>query len=448
MMYGDPDQLKPPVMSGRANEFSGNAKLSPMALLIEKKHDFIQFLEQYRMDPEMSAFPSQRFYSNLLRNHACTITANETKDAIFTEYGVKAPDGKGALYWIRNVVNSATRHEENGSSLQNFANVNAFAAQLADSKKYGIRPEQITILTLYRGQRNLLVQKLRPKGSDDGTASHKMYSEVTTVDSYQGKEKDVVILDKAAANPKAGLKGTPDTDVRGKEADEEEAASSPGSKGSRRYDHISRYAKDKNRLNVGLTRAHFALVVIMQVAGALRTSKQNPTKTVEYSDLCALVKDAAARAVIYNDITSEDDHPEAIAARKRQDEKVSISNRELLQSEALAFIRSAVEKSHLGQKGQNPGRNCQATAPVAAGPGPSSFMPPPSFMQGVTKTNKQRKDEKKARAAKKKKADEVAEAAKMLEKPTRKKYSKKDGADQKRIVAEIRAGIRLDDKID
>jgi len=72
VIYGDPKQLYPPVMSKVADEFILNAKLSPMEMLSRTGHPFIQLKEQYRMVPESSKFPNQRFHRGLLTDHAVT----------------------------------------------------------------------------------------------------------------------------------------------------------------------------------------------------------------------------------------------------------------------------------------------------------------------------------------------------------------------------------------
>lgn len=55
---------------------------------------------------------------------------------------------------------------------------------------------------MYRGQTKLIVQKVRSVILRDGREIQKLFLEATTVDSYQGKENEVIILDALAANPR------------------------------------------------------------------------------------------------------------------------------------------------------------------------------------------------------------------------------------------------------
>jgi helicase required for RNAi-mediated heterochromatin assembly 1 len=55
---------------------------------------------------------------------------------------------------------------------------------------HGVKPEKITVLTFYNGQRRLLTQELKKvEGVLSGTRI-----KVVTVDSYQGEENDIIVL--------------------------------------------------------------------------------------------------------------------------------------------------------------------------------------------------------------------------------------------------------------
>jgi len=101
---------------------------------------------------------------------------------------------------------------------------------------YDIEPEEISALTLYRGQTKLMVQKVRSIVLNNGRESHKQFAEVTTVDSYQGKENEVVLQDIVAANPKAVDKCSTQSIVKQQELGEELAAAALAGGGSRIYD--------------------------------------------------------------------------------------------------------------------------------------------------------------------------------------------------------------------
>ncbi len=78
------------------------------------------------------------------------------------------PSGRGALFFVRDLIQSDVGLEETGNSLQNFANVHAIQVELENLLNHGIEPEDITVLTLYRGQTKLIVQKVCSIFPNDG----------------------------------------------------------------------------------------------------------------------------------------------------------------------------------------------------------------------------------------------------------------------------------------
>ena len=58
--------------------------------------------------------------------------------------------------------------------------------------KAGMKPEQIGVVTPYEGQRSFLVQYMQYQGS----LHAKIYQdiEIASVDAFQGREKDIIII--------------------------------------------------------------------------------------------------------------------------------------------------------------------------------------------------------------------------------------------------------------
>lgn len=92
--------------------------------------------------------------------------------------------------------------------------------------KAGVRPEQIGIITPYEGQRSYLVQHMQYQGS----LHAKLYQEieVASVDAFQGREKDIIIMSCVRSNEHQGIG----------------------------------FLSDPRRLNVALTRAKYGLIVV------------------------------------------------------------------------------------------------------------------------------------------------------------------------------------------
>ena len=92
--------------------------------------------------------------------------------------------------------------------------------------KNGVGPDQIGVITPYEGQRAFIVGHM----SHNGAANAKLYNEVevASVDAFQGREKDYIILSCVRSNEHQGIG----------------------------------FLNDPRRLNVALTRAKFGLIVV------------------------------------------------------------------------------------------------------------------------------------------------------------------------------------------
>ncbi|KAL8822889.1 MAG: hypothetical protein Q9191_006386 [Dirinaria sp. TL-2023a] len=86
-------------------------------------------------------------------------------------YGNKSEDSSEVI--VVSVEHGISRVEPGGTSLQNYANVDAIQLALERCKKAGIKESQISILTPYRGQKMLALTILE-RG---------LYQEVSTIDS-------------------------------------------------------------------------------------------------------------------------------------------------------------------------------------------------------------------------------------------------------------------------
>lgn len=92
--------------------------------------------------------------------------------------------------------------------------------------KTGVKPHQIGVITPYEGQRAYVVQYMQFNGG----MSQKLYEqlEVASVDAFQGREKDFIILSCVRSNEHQGIG----------------------------------FLNDARRLNVALTRAKYGVIII------------------------------------------------------------------------------------------------------------------------------------------------------------------------------------------
>ena len=311
LILGDIKQLQPPVFSSRLNEVSENGKISVLGLLDHKGFPSHKLEVQYRMDPDIALFPSQRFYEGKLKNGPNTLQPDQTKD-ILRRVSKNVLKIQASTFWIVDVQNGVSRHEAGGSSLQNYANANAIYEHVSMLLEQGIQASQITILVYYRAQSKILAQRLKRVTANGRT--ERMYSIITTVDSFHDSESDIIILDLVAVGKtswigKSQVLETDDVEEAGEEEANAEGLK-PGE--SRVFAKYTDYAKDCHRLNVACTRSKMGLIVFCHTQSMLAMSRVTRGRNgvhSEKSDLAALAINARDRRVVYK-VHGFDSHPE------------------------------------------------------------------------------------------------------------------------------------------
>jgi hypothetical protein len=197
-MFGDPNQLKPIVISNMANEATHFAQLSPLEILVNKNYDHLFLDMQYRMCPAMTSFPARHFYEGRLFDYPSTSEENQIRLTMrkvsYDYYDIDGPKYQGFEYWFVDVKNDVSRLVEGG----------LFITELGKHRCYNHGHESIhgqrnlsgdiNVLTLYLGQKKLVLTKIRAKASEwipDASAEQIerkwAIGDVCTVDSFQGK---------------------------------------------------------------------------------------------------------------------------------------------------------------------------------------------------------------------------------------------------------------------
>ena len=311
-MFGDIQQLLPTALTGRLDEFSANAKTSPLALLSIKGFPSIVLDTQYRMNPACSRFPREQFYDNKSLLDADVVeTDNVVRQAIrqiFHDLGVTGDSGQGSEYVVVNVHNGCSRVEHNGTALVNHANADVIIRileTLLETKV--IEPSMIEVLCYYQGQRRLLKTKIN---ETSWSKKQKEGIEIASVDAFRGREARVVIVDTVSA--KDSLKAQTKRELRAEEELDE------GGEEFIKAGAVTAYLRSPNRLNVALTRAKDATIVVCQAA--LLTSSSKPERGKQYNAVPNMIGDADTRNCLLNDGT-EDTHPEGIQQRAEMGRK-------------------------------------------------------------------------------------------------------------------------------
>ena len=181
---------------------------------------------QYRMHPVLSAFPNKYFYHGMLHNG---VNGNDRN--LHVEFTWPQSD-KPMMF------HASFGHEEISGSCTSFLNRDEASIVEKIATKFikaGIKPWKIGIVTPYEGQRNYLAQFLKYHGFLDA----KMYEdiEIQSVEGFQGREKDIIIISCVRSNER----------------------------------HNIGFLQDPRRLNVALTRAKCGLVIVGNTK-VLRTS--------------------------------------------------------------------------------------------------------------------------------------------------------------------------------
>ncbi|VDI31693.1 regulator of nonsense transcripts 1 [Mytilus galloprovincialis] len=216
ILVGDHCQLGPVVMCKKAARAGLSQSLFERLVVLGIRP--IRLQVQYRMHPALSSFPSNIFYEGSLQNGVSP--ADRTRKNLDIPY--PQPDKPMFFY----TTSGQEEISSSGTSYLNrteTANVEKIATRFLRSN---IKPEQIGIITPYEGQRAYIVQYMQYSGS----LNKKLYQEieVASVDAFQGREKDYIILSCVRSNEHQGIG----------------------------------FLNDPRRLNVALTRARFGIIIV------------------------------------------------------------------------------------------------------------------------------------------------------------------------------------------
>lgn len=249
LAVGDPLQLPATVRSRRAVKLGLDKSLHER-LMYGCDFDYVMLDEQYRMRPDISAFPSQCFYRGKIGNGANVLAPSYQGNVrvlngdpyIYLHVDGKEEQGVGGSY--RNEVEGLVVVE--------------LVCQICGASRESNwhSSDKLRIITFYQAQVALLKRLLRNKGLHDKVV-------VSTVDSSQGCEADYVLVSFVRSIASQGR-------------------ASAG------------FLTDDRRMNVALTRARYQLICVGNVL-CMKSLQGPETKTLQL-----LAEDAENRGVIQN----------------------------------------------------------------------------------------------------------------------------------------------------
>lgn len=179
VLAGDHNQL-PPYYSGETYEEESMAVSLFEHLLELYGEDVITLLRtQYRMNEAIAAFPNEAFYNGQLlhapKNRQSTI---------------------GRLPPLEAIDVSGEERQTPGNSYYNEAEVEVVTDAVDRILRAGARPEDVGVIAPYSGQVGKIRAALRTGDVDGGEDVT-----VATVDSFQGSERDAIVISFVRSNP-------------------------------------------------------------------------------------------------------------------------------------------------------------------------------------------------------------------------------------------------------
>jgi ATP-dependent RNA/DNA helicase IGHMBP2 len=197
VLAGDHCQLPPTVVSTEARRAGFHVSL--MERLMELWGETIsrRLTTQYRMHEQIMRFSSDEFYEATLiaadsvRQHLLADQHNVTASPL-TQTAIRFYDTAGS--------GCEEREETEGSSRENPGEAAFVAQQVDELLAAGVSATEIAVITPYAAQARLLRELI----SEDRV-------EIDTVDGFQGREKDAVVISLVRSNAKGELGFLTDT---------------------------------------------------------------------------------------------------------------------------------------------------------------------------------------------------------------------------------------------
>eukprot|EP01065_Artemidia_motanka_P026286 TRINITY_DN3121_c0_g1_i1.p1 TRINITY_DN3121_c0_g1~~TRINITY_DN3121_c0_g1_i1.p1 ORF type:complete len:1053 (+),score=275.66 TRINITY_DN3121_c0_g1_i1:93-3161(+) len=211
VLIGDHCQLGPVVLSKEAA--TAGLSRSTFERLVLLGIAPSRLCVQYRMHPFLCKWPSGAFYDGALQNGVSV-------DQRPTPAGFPWPQASKPLCFCHS--DSPEEVAASGTSYLNRQEANFVADAVCGLLAAGVEPESVGVVTPYEGQRAHVSGLLARRGDAPGQV------EVASVDAFQGREKDVIILSCVRSNEQQGIG----------------------------------FVNDPKRLNVSLTRARSGVICV------------------------------------------------------------------------------------------------------------------------------------------------------------------------------------------
>lgn len=268
LVVGDPLQLPATVISRRAIAL-GYTKSLHERLMYDCKYDHMMLDVQYRMNPEISSFPSFSFYKNKIQNGENVNSVKYANGAILLDrmpYTFLQVEGQEE----RSIGGSHLNRKEASIIVDLIEVVQRKTSSSAKPREW-CGSDRIRVITFYQAQVQCIQKCLEDRGLGNTVV-------VATVDSSQGCEADIVLI----------------SFVRSQGSSYDEWQAPPSSLSQSLTQSTANlgagFLNDDRRMNVALTRAKYQLICV----GNVRQFSQIPNAET----LHLLAENAEARGII------------------------------------------------------------------------------------------------------------------------------------------------------
>lgn len=218
VLVGDQNQLGPTAMIKKCEQLGYYKSL--FQRLIENGFGFTMLNAQYRMHPKLSLYPSKTFYNGQVQDG---ITAEAR--TLSKEFGQIWPNLEFPV-----VFHHIGRYEELNPTGLSYINRHEYK-RLLDIinllRQLGVDMKEVGLITPYEGQVAMIKHNFLQFTQEDPSLKFDEI-QVSSIDGFQGKEKDFIIFSCVRSNKRSGIG----------------------------------FLNNKNRLNVALTRARKGLVLV------------------------------------------------------------------------------------------------------------------------------------------------------------------------------------------
>jgi regulator of nonsense transcripts 1 len=223
VFVGDHCQLGPVVMCKAAAKAGLTQSLFERLVLIGNRP--IRLQVQYRMHPALSEFPSNMFYEGSLQNGVTEADRQLLNLPGFTgkeDFPWPVPSKPMFFYSITGMEEISA----SGTSYLNRTEASYVEKVVTHLLRLGVTPAQIGVITPYDGQKKYVSEYMRRSGA----LAHTLYEsiEVASVDAFQGREKDFILVSCVRSSETQGIG----------------------------------FLSDPRRLNVALTRARLGIILL------------------------------------------------------------------------------------------------------------------------------------------------------------------------------------------